>query len=231
MRFLFKILNAKFMKNALFTILILCSLPVFSQSIAIIGGMNRNSFFDFKQDEFHYSSSYSSDLGYTIRIGLEDIKVNWLKLRFTLSYDKYGGKIAISDWALGGGDETIAKIDKSIISLGIFPLNFKIVDRININLGFEMAGLISEDIEGTKEFWEMGQVWSKDLNDIYDRYSARTYFGLRGRIAYDIRITDNLAISPQYSYYFGLSHEFDDSPELTRSMRHYFSIGLQRKIK
>jgi hypothetical protein len=220
------------MKYILITIIILCSPPMFSQSIAIIGGLNQNSFFDIKRSEYHYSSSYSSDLGYTIRIGLEDIKVSRLKLRFTLSYDTYGGKIEINDWALGGGDETEAEISKSVISLGIFPVNFKIIDRININLGFEMAGLISEEITGTKEYWEMGQiVWIKDLNDIYERYSARTYFGLRGRIAYNIGISDNWAMLPQYSYYFGLSHEFDDPPELTRSMRHFFCIGLQRKIK
>ena len=218
------------MKYILIIIIFLNSLTLFSQSIAIIGGLNRNSFFDFNQDEWHYSSSYDSDFGYAIGIGLEDIKVKWLKLRFTLSYDKYGGEMAISDWALGGGDETNAEIDKSIISLGIFPVNFKIIDRININLGLEMAGLISEHIIGTQSYWEMGQlVWVKDLNDKDERFCAKAYFGLCGRIAYDIGISDNLTISPQYSYYFGVSNEF--VIKTTKSMRHYFCIGLQRKIK
>ena len=218
------------MKHILISIIFLSSLPSFSQSIAIIGGLNHNSFFDFRKDEMLYSSSYSSDLGYTIRIGLEDIKVKRLKLRFTLSYDKFGGKIEISDWALGGGDETNAEINKSVISLGIFPVNFKIIDRFDINLGLEIAGLISEHIIGTQSYWEMGQlVWVKDLNDKDERFCAKAYFGLCGRIAYDIGISDNLTISPQYSYYFGVSNEF--VIKTTKSMRHYFCIGLQRKIK
>ena len=218
------------MKFILITTIFLNSLTLFSQSIGITGGLNRNSFFDFNQDEWHYSSSYNSDFGYAIGIGLEDIKVKWLKLRFTLSYDKYGGEMAISDWALGGGDETNAEINKSIISLGIYPVNFKIIDRININLGVEMAGLISEHITGTQSYWEMGQlVWIKDLNDKNERFSAKAYFGLHGRIAYDFGISDRLTISPQYSYYFGLSNEF--VIKTTKSMRHYFCIGLQRKIK
>ncbi|MGW8315857.1 MAG: hypothetical protein ACWGNV_09680 [Bacteroidales bacterium] len=221
------------MKYILISIIFLCSLPLFPQSIAIIGGLNQNSFFDFKQEKYMYSSSYSPDLGYVIRIGLEDIKVKWLTMRFTLSYDKYGGKIATTHYTVGSEDITNAEIDKSVISLGIFPINFTIIDRISINLGFEMAGLISEDIKGTKKYWVSGQLdWMEtDLNDIYKRYSARTCFGLRGRIAYSFRISDHLAILPQYSYYLGLSHEFVESPELTKSMRHYFCVGLQRKIK
>ena len=218
------------MKYILILIIFLSSFTLFSQSIAITGGLNYNSFFDFKQDGNYYSSSYSSDFGYSVGVELDDIKVRWLKLRLTFNYDKYGGKIAINEWSLGFDDDTNAEIDKSIISLGIFPLNFKIIDRININLGLEMAGLISEDIIGTQSYWENGQyVWIKDLSDTDERFCARAYFGLRGRIAYDIRISDNLVISPQYSYYLGLSNEFVTTA--TKSIRHYFCIGLQRKIK
>lgn len=220
------------MKTILIGLILLNNLSVFSQNLEIICGLNKNSFFDFQQNEGHFSSSYNSDYGYAIRIGIENIKVDWMILRFTLSYDKYGGELVASDGGLGGGYTTNATIDKSIISLGVFPINFKIIDRIDLNFGFELAELINENFSGTSSGWLMGEPnWSYDLNEKYDRYSAKTYFGLRGRIAYDINISDILAISPQYSYYFGLSNEFDKFPEATKSMRHYFCLGLQRKIK
>jgi hypothetical protein len=220
------------MRQILTILIFLNSLNLFSQNLELVGGLNKNTFFDFQQDEGHFVSSYNSDLGYAIRIGIEDIKVDWLTLRLTLSYDKYGGKLKASNGGLSYGYTTIAEIDKSIISLGIFPINFKIIDRIDLNLGFEMSGLINETFNGTSSGWTMGEPgWSYDLNDKYDRYSAKTYFGLRGRIAYDFNLSDKLAISPQYSYYFGLSNEFDEFPEATKSMRHFFCVGLQRKIK
>jgi hypothetical protein len=220
------------MKKILIGLILINSLTAFSQNIEIIGALNQNNFFDFQQNEGHFSSSYKSDNGYALRVGLEDIKVDWLTLRFTLSYDKYGGELKASDGGLGGGYTTNAKIDKSVISLGVFPVNFKIIDRIDLNFGFELSSLIIENFSGTSSVWLLGEPdWSYDLNDKYDRYSSKTYFGLRGRIAYDFNISDKLAISPQYSYYFGLSNEFDEFPEATKSMRHYFCIGLQRKIK
>jgi len=208
------------------------SLTAFSQDVEIIGGLNRNNFFDFQQNEGHFRSSYDHDYGYAIRIGIENIKVDWMTLRITLGFDKYGGEITASDGGLGGGYTTNAKIDKSEISLGVFPLNFKIINRIDLNFGFEFSGLISEDFSGTSSGWIMAEPdWSYELNDKYDRFSSKTYIGLRGRIAYDFNISDKLAISPQYSYYLGLSNEFDEFPESTKSMRHYFCIGIQRKIK
>lgn len=220
------------MKRIFIALILLISIPAFSQNLEVIGGLNKNHFFDFQQNEGHFSSSYYSNYGYTLRIGVDDIKVDWLTLRFTLSYDKYGGELKASDGGMGGGYTTNAKIDKSVISLGVFPVNFKIIDRIDLNFGFEIAGLINENYSGTSSGWNMGNPdWSYDLNEKYDRYSSKIYFGLRGRIAYDFNISDKLSISPQYSYYLGLSNEFDEFPEATKSMRHYFCIGLQRKLK
>jgi hypothetical protein len=228
-----KLYNPTSMKRVLIGLIFLNSLNLFSQNLEIIGGLNKNSFFDFQLNEEYYSSSYNSEYGYAIRIGIENIKVDWLTLRFTLSYDKYGGELeATGGSGLGGGYTTNATIDKSVISLGIFPLNFRIIDRIDLNFGFEFAGLINENFSGTSSGWSMvNPSWSYDLNDKYDRFSAKTYFGFRGRIAYDFNISDKWTISPQYSYYFGLTNEFDEFPEATKSMRHYFCIGLQRKIK
>lgn len=220
------------MKRIFIAWILLSSMTAFSQNLEVIGGLNKNHFFDFQQNEGYFTSSYDSDYGYAICIGLEDIKIDWLTLRFTLSYEKYGGELDASDGVLGGGYTTNAKIDKSVISLGVFPLNFKIIDRIDLNFGFEIAGLINENFSGTSSGWSMGGPdWSYDLNEKYDRYSSKAYFGLRGRIAYDFNISDKLSISPQYSYYLGLSNEFDEFPEATKSMRHYFSVGLQRKLK
>lgn len=81
-----------------------------------------------------------------------------MTLRFTLSYDKYGGELKASDVGLSGVYTTNAKIDKFVISLGVFPVNFKIIDRIDLNFGFELSRLISENFIGSSSGWQLGEV-------------------------------------------------------------------------
>ncbi|MDA3819133.1 MAG: hypothetical protein PF590_01465, partial [Candidatus Delongbacteria bacterium] len=179
-------------------LILINSMTLPGQNIDLSGGLNSNKFHDFLVRE----SSYNSDFGYTIRIGMENIKVDWLTLRLTLSYDKYGGELNASEFTVGSGHSTVAKIDKSVVSFTVFPINFNIIDRIDLNFGFEVAGLVYEKFKGTYEYWAMGNPYiyhSYDLHDKYDSYNAKTYFGLRGRLAYNVKIADNLSILPQYA--------------------------------
>ncbi len=113
------------MKNLILILICLSSLKLFSQSIEVVGGLNKNVFFDYWDGEARFNSSYTSELGFVGRIGL-DIKLDWLKTRFTLSFDKYSGKLIASDGGQAGSHTTIADIDKSIISFGFFPINFNV---------------------------------------------------------------------------------------------------------
>lgn len=228
------------MKFFLIGLFLLNNLLLLSQNFEIIGGLNRNTYYTAGKNVAYYSSSYESDLGYVMRVGVEDIHINWLKLKFTLSLENYQGELKVTAGGMAGECTTDAEVSKSILSLGFFPVNFKILKRLDFNLGIEYSRLLREDFNGTKSCWAIVDTrptelifasWDSDLNDEYEEYSAKTYFGLRGRIAYDINISKKLAISPQYSYYLGITHEFDEFPELAKSMRHYFCIGLQRKLK
>jgi hypothetical protein len=220
------------MKKIIFGIILFNSLTVQSQNIEIVGGLHKNRFFDTEKNEGHFKSSYISGGGYGIGFGIDSVKMDRLTLRFTVGYSHYKGEIIVSDGGLGKGYGVNTFVDKSILSLGAFPINFKIIKRIDLNFGFELSGLIGEKVNGLREDW----IWNeggtiKDLKQLYGIYSSKTTFGLVGRIAYDFNVTDKLAISPQYTYYFGLSSEFAHFPEMTKSMRHAFSIGLQRKLK
>lgn len=213
--------------------LLTSSLTTFGQkSIELLGGYCKNNFHDYLKDEGHYQSSYEpGNNGYSVGIGLENIKVDWLTMRFTLRYDKYDGKILASDGGLGGGYTTNASIDKSLLTLGLFPVNLKFFKSIDINIGLEISRLIRENVLGTASGWQMGQPnWSEDLNDRYDRYNNNLHIGLKTRIAYDIKMGNDLFLSPQYQIYYGISNEFEEFPESTKSIRHYFCIGIEKKI-
>lgn len=196
-----------------------------------MGGVNNNHFFDVEQNEGHYNSGYTPDYGYHLGVAIENIRVDWLNFRFTLSYDSYGGQLKVTDGGLAWAITTEAQTDKSVIALGVFPVNFKIKKRFDLNLGIEFSGLIHENYSGTISVWQIDEPnWSFDLEEQTGHFSSKIYIGLRGRVAYDFNISENWAFSPQYSFYFGLTKEFDEFPETTKSMKHYFCIGLQRKL-
>jgi len=167
-----------------------------------------------------------------LRVGVDDIKIDWLKLRFTLAYDQYSGEFEGEDAGLGGGNFSItANINKSILSVGLFPLNFNF-SGLELNLGVEFSRLIREDFEGKIEGNIIGQgSFRSSLEERYDRYSERDYFGLRGRLAYELELSELWSISPQYAFYLGISDEFREFPEDSRSNRHFFGIGIQKSLE
>ncbi len=217
------------MKKIFLLILIMvCVNNSFCQKIELFGGANKNLFHDFNYSQGHFNSSYESDFGFTAGVALDSIKIDWQTVRLTLQFDKYGGKFFASDGGLSSGNSTSATIEKTVISLGAFPINFRIIKRIDLNFGLIISRLIDETCTGTISGWTTYQPnWSYNLQDKYNRYSSSIYFGLQGRIAYNFKISKSIRISPQYLYYFGLSKEFVEFPEVTKSMRHYICIGLK----
>ena len=219
------------MYKLLILFLLFVSTQLSGQRLEVIGGININSFYDNDKGDSHFSSSYTSKLGSRFAISIEGLKLERMTWRFTLGYDQYQGEVKASDGSLGGGYTTTMAVEKSAISLGIYPLNLKIKNRIDFNLGMEISTLISEKFQGKSVTWRMGGGGSStDLEERYDHYNRSNSFGLSGRLAYDIQINESLFISPQYQYYLGFSSEFKEFPEKTKSMRHYFSIGLEWAI-
>jgi len=133
---------------------------------------------------------------------------------------------------LACGYQTIANVNKSILPLGVFPVNIRILKRIDLNFGLVISRLIRESFSETTSGWKLTQpAWNSNLQDKYNRYSSLTYWGLQDKVAYNFKLTKSVYISPQYLYYFGLTKEFVEFPDFTLSMRHYLCLGIKKKIK
>lgn len=221
------------MKHIMIGFLLACTFYLDAQiSIEIFAGSNANRFFDSEMDP-HHSGEYEIAFGHSFGIGIENISIGWTNLGFTLRYDQYGGNFVNGDGGLGGRFTMRADVNKSVISLGINPIDIKLFKRIQLNIGFEISSLVEEKFSGTISFWDrIGNSESAELNERYDEVSSKTNIGLRGRVVYPIRLSKNLELAPQYAYYFGLSQEFTRYPSKpVRSMRHYLGIGLRKVLK
>ncbi len=204
---------------------------LFAQKIEMFGGANRNTFYDRDENTPHTSSSYTSDYGVTAGIGLDSIKVDWLLLRFTLQYDEYYGKVEASNGGLGGSYTYDIAAQKSVVSLGAFPVNLRFFDRVDVNVGLIASRLVHESFSGKEYGWGMDSLlraYSFDREATVK--SSKTYFGLQARISYDFKLTESICVSPQYMCYLGTSKEFTEFPRNTKSMRHYLCVGIKKNL-
>jgi len=166
-------------------------------------------------------------------IGIEEIQIFKSSIAFRLIYEKYNGDLTASDGALGGGKSTEVNFEKSILSLSIVPITLNIwQDKFDLSLGFEFSKLIRESFDGTRSSWTIGQPSvTKNIKEDYESYNSNLSFGIRNRLAYNIRLSDTFTIKPQYSVYFGITGEFKEFPQSTRSIRHSLGLGIEHRFR
>jgi hypothetical protein len=221
------------MKTFFSVTLLLIQVSLYGQHFAVFAGANRNIFHDYADAQGHYQSTYISDYGYTAGINTGRISIHSLPLLFSLQFDHYSGTFQASDGGLGGGYATTADIHKSVLSLGIYMLNFRAKNRLDLNFGVDVSARIQDGFNGTHYFWMGGSPPVSELSDLqekYNRFNAAMSVGLRSRIAYDVPLGRSLVLSPQFQYYFGLTPEFHEFPTKTRSMRFYLCLGIKKKL-
>lgn len=219
------------MKNAFVIMIWFCSFSGWSQSIEVFAGVTDNHFYDNVKNDGHHTASYISSNGFSFGLAIEDVKVSWHKMRVSLRYDKYSGTINVGNGSLGGRENTIAEIDKSLISLGVYPVNFTVFRKLNFNFGVETSRLLSESIQGMSSGYLMGQLkWNDNLEEKYNRFNSLFTFGIGGRVSCDLSINESITLTPQYNFYYGVTGEFTEAPEETKSMRNFIGVGIKNKL-
>lgn len=188
--------------------------------------------YDCEKENPHWNSEYTNGKGYDIVIAVEDVSVDWAKMRFSLAYEHYDGELYVRSGGLGGGGSKSAEFRKSLLSACIFPHGFTIKKKLDLQIGLQLSWLLHEEFSGKSASWSSIPYTggSSTLEDSYDHYNSAFYIGLVGRVAYNIKIAESIYIFPQYSFYFGLSPEFREPPTETRSMRHFFGIGIEKRL-
>ncbi|WP_373549873.1 hypothetical protein [Haliscomenobacter sp.] len=211
-----------------FTLSIHTNLP--GQNLSFFAGLNGTVLHDYHSFEGHYRSDYQSGLGYSLGIGLDRIKWFWRNIPFNFKFERYGAQLSAGDGGLGGGYSVDARVDKSILTLGIYPLNFRIKQNFKLSIGTEMAYLLAEQLQGKYGSWIGGQTPRETtLVEKYPHYSRKTYLGLGANLSYDWSISPSLVVAPYYTYYFGLSNEFREFPNITKAMRHTVGLALRKR--
>lgn len=222
-------------KNLITFLLITIGTSLNGQSIELSSGMLINTFYDWEETYPRDVGRYSSGSDFFISFGCRQMNLDGLQVGCTLTYERYGGELYAYSGGNGGGTTTEAIVQKSLFSLGLFPFDRRIYKQLNVHLGLVYSIRISESYSGTYKgnyVFDSTLNFEQDLNEKYDSFNASSYLGAVAGVAYDIALTESLSLSPQYSTYIGLSDEIGVSEyqRNMRSMRHYFGLGLKKKI-
>lgn len=202
------------------------------QNIELFGGVSTNKFYDREEQNPHYTSSYIAKTGFNTEMAIDSVDWDGLHVRFSVGFERYSSDVDVYSGGLGGADHIIAQIDKSILSFGFYPANFKILKIIDLNAGLKFSYLLSESYSGSFNTWTYGGGgYTVDLQEQFSSISNKVGFGITSRVAMDFKIATNLVISPQFGYYFGFASEIDDFATTARAQRYYYNIGIQKKIK
>lgn len=220
------------MKKVLISFILLSSMSLWAQNLELFSGLSINNFYDLEKDNPHTSGSYSGDNSFMIGLGIDDIKLGKLPLRFTVGYNKYGGVISAGSGGMGGHQSTRVDVTKSVLNFGIYPVNLKLFGGLELNIGFEWSQLLQEEFSGTISSWSMDNMTptTKKFEDLHDKFSKKSHNGVSIRLARDIMITDKWSISPQYVCYIGLAKEFYAISRNVKSIHHNIAIGIQMKL-
>lgn len=221
--------NNSYMKTIATLLFFTISISVSAQNIEVTGGALHNNFFDTEGTYAYRSFSEKSHIGYAFSIGIDNINIDWLPLRFTLGYENYGGSIEASEDGHMYSKSIDFDIKKSVLSLGIYFINFNFFGHLDLNAGVQLNRVLSESVDGSGELWVYSDILEPTITEIGYK-GKKSNYGLRGRIAYDFDINDRFAISPQYDFYYGLSYESSDFPSSVKSYKQYLSLGLQMKV-
>ncbi|MBK8701881.1 MAG: hypothetical protein IPN29_20860 [Saprospiraceae bacterium] len=205
-------------------------LTLYSQSPKYNIGFGFNQFYDVQGDAGHFSSSYKNGTAIAAGITFDSIANNWLPLTLALQLEHFGGSFLLSDGGQGSSSTTNAKLYKTVISFSVFPFHFNIRKKWKINLGFDASLLLHEKWSGNNSGYVLGQAsWNTDLSKVYHKLSMPATLGFRARLARDVWHTANFIISPQYSFYLGMTHELNIFPNVTKSMRHNLGICIRKR--
>ncbi|MEI7597523.1 MAG: hypothetical protein WCK02_17375 [Bacteroidota bacterium] len=194
-----------------------------SQSIEINSLANRNRFYCLSSST---DNDYSSKYNYAVGLCFNDIKIFSQTFKFTLKYDYYRGTINVYDGMMGGGDGVYLDLKKNTLSLGIYPFNYKF-NNLNLNFGGDFNYSFHENITGEATSFHGLNSKSYPINNRYTKLN----FGLAGNLSYSILLKNNLYLNPQFSAFIGLTNEFKNIPNHTKSFRQYLGIGLIKKLE
>lgn len=218
------------------TLLLSCFVSYsFGQALELVGGFSTNSFYHVQQNAGSFQHTYTGGSGYSFALGTEfnlpEIEGKTIPLKLRVGISKYAGSFTMSAGGRSYSNSTEATVEKTSLDIGIYPLNFYLIEQLSISVGGEFNFLLKDNTRAIGSSWRQcgcpnGIESSEGPKEISKNNTAR----LSSIFAYAIKLTEGFFMVPQYQFSLGLTDEFVKLQTSTKTMRHTFWIGIKKDL-
>ena len=204
-----------------------------AQTIGLSCGLNRNRFFDTnREDNPHFSTNYTPGNGYSFALSISDLHPDTIMpFRFSLLFDHYKGHLFTTSGGLGGYSNTEAGVERSVISLAVYPVNFTFLKHIELSAGVAASLKVNDITSGYRDSRVGSQQYYMTLENDSVQINNPFTWGATARIAYVFNTGHQWSVVPEYNFFIGLSDDLKNCNANIRSMRHSLQVAICRKIK
>ena len=201
-------------------------------AVEVNGGVNSHRYYDFIRENEEYRSTYDYGRGYNFSVGPRYKDILDYDARAILGIERVSGRFDITDNINPISEEAMGEISRTLITLEVDFLNLTFWKGLGINMGIQFNYLLREDTNGrySKLLDNSGENSYYSLKEESNPFSNKLNLGVITRLEYQIKLEDQLFLCPHYIYLYNILPVFDENFQNTRSMRHYFGLGLMKKI-
>lgn len=203
-----------------------------AQTLAMYPGLSYGGFYDIQKSEGDYTQEYDPQFGFNLGVEIKDIALDSVyKIALAVNYQRYGGGFYTQGTSYSYTYDQ-GTITKHVLGLEFYPINIHLFNNLRWSLGLSLNTLLTYKMYG-KRIWSSnypyGPSGNVDLNDI-DGFVKRFYWGVNSTIGYEFEV-GNIRFEPRYSYYLGLTEEFDHLQAATKSMRYSIQLSFGYSLK
>lgn len=200
------------------------------QTLGMSAGLNRNIYYVFHSNYEGWPKN-SAGSGYTFFIDLNEVNfLDTLPLRFTVRYGQYTGTINTHFNSLAGSSTTYAEIEKYNLGAAIYPMNFKIGNKVNLSFGCDFNYTLNGSMNGYHNSYVMNY-WYRTTELDPDKYFSKFNVGVIFLADYSFKLNEKFNLYFQYTFYLGLTDEFRNIEQDVKSMQHQIGIGISKNLK
>lgn len=192
-------------------------------SLGVGGGWSR--FYNYPSESYRFHSNFETGKAFAIVLSFDEFtSEDYIPVRFALTLESYEGRLRVGDGGLGYSNRLTADARKTILGFVYFPLNFRFFRNIEINFGIQGSIVLSHKIYGDLSHWEI--IYGGSVMDLEDDDSVVKPWsiGIPARLGYSFKITQDLLVTPYYTFYWGLADEFRNVVFEVKTMRHLLGI-------
>jgi len=180
--------------------------------------------------EDNQSSNYTSGSAVCaeISVGFDVASLPGGKFIIFSGIENYKGSFSHSHNGKWQGNGTYGKMEKTNLSLGFFPLNFKILNKVELNIGFQYSVLLDGEAEGEQKSWYSYNLWP-DTTTSFDGadFIEKEFIGLKLRAKYPIKLSPTTVVSPTITSLIGITSEIKNAGK-PQSIRNYLGVGVSK---